>query len=72
MAKEAGIEGMVVVRVLVDKQGKYEKHMVLKNPHPILTQAVENKLSKLVFKPAIVTGRPADTWVTLPIKFQLK
>ncbi|RMF48824.1 MAG: hypothetical protein D6750_06995, partial [Bacteroidetes bacterium] len=37
LAKEAGIQGKVIVRVLVGKTGKYERHIVIKSPHKILT-----------------------------------
>lgn len=44
MAREAEIEGKVTVRIQVDKNGKYVKHIVLKDPHPLLTKAVTDKL----------------------------
>ena len=71
MAKEAEIEGKVIVRVLVDKQGKYKKHVVLKDPHPILTKAVEKKLNMLQFTPGIQGGQPIKVWVTIPFDFKL-
>jgi len=71
MAKEAEIEGKVIVRVLVDKTGKYKKHVVLKDPHPILTKAVEKKLSSLQFTPGIQGGQPIKVWVTIPFDFKL-
>lgn len=71
MAKEAEIEGKVIVRVLVDKTGKYKKHIVLKDPHPILTKAVETKLTKLQFTPGIQAGKPIKVWVTIPFDFKL-
>ncbi len=71
MAKEAEIEGKVIVRVLVDKTGKYKKHVVLKDPHPILTKAVEKKLNMLQFTPGIQGGQPIKVWVTIPFDFKL-
>jgi len=53
MAKEAEIEGKVIVRVQVDKEGKYVKHLVIKDPHPILTKAVTDKINMLSFTPGI-------------------
>ncbi len=72
MAREAEIEGKVTVRVLVDKSGKYKKHIVLKDPHPILTKAVEKKLNKLQFTPGIQGGNPIKVWVTIPFDFKLQ
>ncbi len=71
MAKEAEIEGKVIVRVLVDKTGKYRKHVVLKDPHPILTKAVEKSLGNLQFTPGIQGGQPIKVWVTIPFDFAL-
>lgn len=71
MAKEAEIEGKVIVRVLVDKTGRYKKHVVLKDPHPILTKAVEKKLNVIQFTPGIQGGQPIKVWVTIPFDFKL-
>lgn len=71
MAKEAEIEGKVIVRVLVDQTGRYKKHIVLKDPHPILTKAVVSKLNKLQFTPGIQAGKPIKVWVTIPFDFKL-
>jgi periplasmic protein TonB len=71
MAKEAEIEGKVIVRVQVDKTGHYVKHIVIKDPHPILTKAVTDKISKLTFTPGIQAGKPIKVWVTIPFDFKL-
>lgn len=70
-AVEAEIEGKVTVRVLVDKTGKYKEHVVLKDPHPILTKAVERELKGLVFTPGIQNNKPVKVWVTIPFQFTL-
>jgi protein TonB len=71
MAKEAEIEGKVIVRVQVDKSGKYVKHIVIKDPHPILTKAVTDKINMLTFTPGIQAGKPIKVWVTIPFDFKL-
>jgi periplasmic protein TonB len=71
MAKEAEIEGKVVVRVQVDKTGQYVKHIVIKDPHPILTKAVTDKIHNLTFTPGIQAGKPIKVWVTIPFDFKL-
>lgn len=71
LAKEAGIQGKVIVRVLVNKNGKYEKHIVLRSPHKMLTEAVERELPNLEFSPGIQAGRPVRVWVTTVFDFQL-
>jgi periplasmic protein TonB len=71
IAVEGEIEGKVIVRVLMDKHGNYKDHKVLKNPHPILTNAVTSKLNHLKMTPGIQAGRPISVWVTLPFNFEL-
>lgn len=71
LAKEAGIRGKVIVRVLVSKDGKYEKHIVLRSPHKMLTEAVERELPNLEFSPGIQAGKPVKVWVTTVFDFQL-
>jgi periplasmic protein TonB len=71
MAKQADITGKVIMRVQVDKFGNYVKHVVLKDPHTILTNAVASKLSQLKFTPGIQAGKPVKVWVTIPVDFQL-
>lgn len=72
VARDAGIEGTVVVRVLVDKKGNYKRHRVVKTPHPLLNKAVENQIHNLRFTPAIQGSAPADFWVNVPFKFGLE
>ena len=71
MAKEAEIEGKVILRVQVNKNGKYVKHIVIKDPHPILTKAVTDKIRNLSFTPGIQAGKPIKVWVTIPFDFKL-
>jgi protein TonB len=71
IARDAGIEGQVVVRVLVDEQGNYRKHKMIKKVHPILADAVEKNLHKLKFSPAIQGNKPIKFWVNIPFRFKL-
>lgn len=71
LAVEAGIEGEVVLRIYIDKRGDYLKHIVAKNPHPILTRAVEKQIHHLKMTPGIQGTRPIKVWVTLPVSFSL-
>ncbi|MEM0997867.1 MAG: energy transducer TonB [Bacteroidota bacterium] len=71
LAFQAEIEGRVSLRILVDKQGNYVKHIVLRNPHPILTNAVTKHIHKLKVTPGIQAGRPIRVWVTVPFNFKL-
>jgi len=69
LARDANIQGQVMVRILVDEQGKYRKHIVVKKVHPILSDAVEAQLYRLKFTPAIQGNKPIKFWVNIPFRF---
>ncbi|RMG57162.1 MAG: energy transducer TonB, partial [Bacteroidetes bacterium] len=71
IARDAGIEGSVVVRVLVDKKGNYARHRIINQVHPVLAKAVEEHVNKLRFTPAIQGGKPIQFWVNIPFNFKL-
>jgi len=52
--------------------GVFVKHVVLKSPHKILTEAVEKELPNLEFTPGIHAGKPIKVWVTIPFDFRLQ
>jgi hypothetical protein len=64
---EAELTGRVVVRVLVDEKGQYVRHIVLKDPHPLITKMFEPIVPQIRWKPAILPdGKAIATWVTVP------
>lgn len=71
LARDAGIQGSVVLRVLVDKSGNYKDHKIINQAHPILSKAVEAKIELLKFTPAIQGGKPIYFWVNIPFNFRL-
>ncbi|RMG71138.1 MAG: TonB family protein, partial [Bacteroidetes bacterium] len=71
LAREAGIEGTVVVRMLVDEKGHYKKHQMIVPGHPLLADAVTPMLPGLAFTPGIQGGRPRSCWVNIPFRFRL-
>lgn len=72
IAREGGIEGDVTLKILVDEEGKYVKHLVLKQVHPILLKEVEKHVSGLRFTPAIQGNKPIKFWLVVPFKFKLQ
>ncbi len=70
-ARNNCVEGSVVVRILLDEAGKYVRHVVLNDPNPALTQAVEMHLSGLMFSPAQNSGQAVKFWVNVPFAFRL-
>jgi TonB family protein len=71
IAKENDIQGKVLVKVLVDEKGKVACALLLRNPNPILSNAVLAKMDNLKFAPGGWEGQPTMCWVTLPFEFKL-
>lgn len=71
-ARRAGKEGRVLLRVLVDEEGRAKAVEVNSSSgHDMLDQAASEALKKWRFVPAHADGRPIETWVKVPIEFQL-
>lgn len=71
VAKEAGIEGKVLLRILVDEKGNYMRHKIINSAHPLFDREIEKYISELRFTPAIQNGKPTKFWVNLPLNFKL-
>lgn len=69
-AKAHAITGRVTLKLLVDTLGLLVSHQVIRDPHPLLTQAAVNALPVLRFSPGVSQGKKVSTWVTLPIDFR--
>lgn len=70
--REAGIQGMVVARILVDREGAYAQHEIVKSDDPQLQAAVEPYLAHLRFDPPRdAEGQATQAWVNLPFRFKL-
>ena len=71
-AKQRGIEGRVVVSVLVNRSGQVEKIRILQSEPPgVFDEAVRNSVPNWSFEPATYQGEPVQTWGTLTIPFRL-
>ncbi|MDX2127588.1 MAG: energy transducer TonB [Chloroherpetonaceae bacterium] len=72
VAKRAGMEGLVVVRVLIEKDGRPKKAQIMKNPGTdIFDQAAIDNVMKATYTPAIQNGKAVKVWMTVPIRFKL-
>ncbi|MEM6265390.1 MAG: energy transducer TonB, partial [Bacteroidota bacterium] len=73
IAADAGIQGRLIIRVLVDTVGRVKKHEIVEGIHPVLTEAVVSKIDMLRFSPAFsnVDGKPIAFWLHIPFSFKL-
>jgi protein TonB len=74
IARKAGIEGSVWVKVLVDKSGKVKDAIVLKESgsNAGFEEAALEAAKQGVWKPAMQNKQPVALWVAYEVKFQLK
>ena len=74
MAKRIDIEGKVLIRVVVGKDGKpvQGKVRVLESSNELFNQAAIDAVMKSSFTPAIQNKQPIEVPVTVPIVFRLR
>lgn len=71
LAQRAGIEGRVLVKIWVDKDGKPHKAIVLKSDAEIFNQPAIDAAMSTRFTPAIMNKGPVAVWVVIPYTFKL-
>jgi protein TonB len=71
IARDAGIEGRVLVRALVGEDGSVQKVLLIQGVLGLDEAALEAGMTA-VFRPALQQGRPVAVWVVIPIDFSLR
>lgn len=71
MARQAEVEGTVVIRALVGKDGQVKSAIVTASI-PMLDEAALAAVRLAVFKPALQQQRPVAVWVQIPMRFRLQ
>ncbi len=73
MAKRAGEQGKVVLRVLVDEKGQPERVDVRDSAgYPKLDEAARQAVLRASFRPHLEDGRAVPVYVLVPISFNLR
>lgn len=72
--RDAGVEGTVVVRLIVDSLGRVEPGTVtvVRCDHPGLATPAAQSLRLARFRPARVAGRAVRVLVEVPVRFRLR
>lgn len=71
-ARRMGWEGVVILRVLVDRQGSVQEVAVEKSSgFKILDESAVKTIRKWQFDPARIGNLRFDSWVKIPIRFTL-
>lgn len=71
MAKEAGIEGRVIVQFVVDEKGNVTAPTVQRGAHELLNEAALDAVKPQSFTPGKKEGEPVPVQMSLPVTFRL-
>ena len=70
-AKEAGIQGKVLVKTIVDEKGNVVETEVIKGFDADCDKAAMDAIKKTKFTPGIKDNKPVKAEVTIPVMFKL-
>jgi len=71
-AKAQGIEGPVLLRAVISKDGSVMSLNVLNTPNPDLAQAATNAVQQWHYQPTLLNGEPVEVETTVTVFFTLK
>ena len=70
--RELGIEGKVIMKILVCEKGNAKQIVFVESLHPDLKLACQERVKDLKFKPARnQEGEAVESWVVIPFHFRL-
>ena len=72
IARDYGIEGMVVVEVIVGNSGKIQEYTILKSPHSEFDKAVIQSMKSIKNNQLIQQHQQGALVVHVPLNFRLK
>ena len=70
-ARSKGVQGTVLMEVLVDESGAVAASEVLKSVHPELDAAALKTVATWTFTPALREGKAVPAVVRVPVRFKL-
>lgn len=71
LARKAGLEGMVWIKLWVDKEGKVKDVVILKSASEIFNQPAIDAAKQWIFTPAMMKTGPVSVWISLSFNFKL-
>ena len=70
-AKREGLEGRVIVKMWVGKDGKVKQVVVLKSDAEVFNAPAIEAAKQFLFTPAYLNNKPVAVWVSYPFQFKL-
>src|SRR5947199_3872350 len=74
LLRQAGIQGTVLVRAIIDTTGRAQPAsvQVVKSPHPGFDQAAMNAVLRARFRHGLFRGRVVPVWIEFPVDFRIE
>ena len=69
-ARSAAMEGEVLVKVLIDTEGKPLKAKIVTSTNDIFNDAVIDAVMNSQYSPGVMPSGPVATWLTIPFVFK--
>jgi len=69
-ARQAGLQGKVLIKALLNKKGEVTQVEILESDAEIFNQPVLDAVTQWLFTPALQAGQPVCVWVTIPFLFK--
>ena len=70
-AKEEGVQGKVIVKLIVDEKGKVSSTEVVQSVNEELDKAAMDAIKKTKFTPAMKDNKPVKCEIAIPVMFKL-
>lgn len=70
--KNKGVEGIVILKLLIETQGHVSRVEILKPSHPHLNQAAANAAYQFKFRPGNLKDVDVKVWMRIPFSFVFK
>lgn len=70
-ARRLGMEATVVVKLLIDKEGKPKRAVIFNSQNELFNEKAMQAAMQWLFTPAIMNGQIISVWVTVPFRFRL-
>jgi protein TonB len=72
IARRAGVEGTVWVKIVIDKEGKVRKAEIERSDADVFNEPALNAARQWVFTPALMNSGPVEVWGSIPFNFKLR
>ena len=72
MARKAGVEGMVILNILIDRTGKVRDVRLIKGIGAGLDESAVEHARMTTWTPAIQNHKPVAVWVSYRVRFKLR